>query len=408
MKHPISIRLGIIARPFEGGLLLVSKHHAVHRIDALSAWIWQHADGTRSVDDLVAGLRDAQVAPNADRSLVFEALDRLADADLLEARVAPPAGVSRRVLLQRLAGVAALAALSSVVGFPGTAGAAEGKCSDEKALLSEIAWLEAEQAAVAELLDDWGDEAELDKETSEEYLAELSLRERARKKAAASYHHQLKSAENDLTECTTEGKKLNVTKREKSRKQHFAGRHEHLNKRDAKRAGRHKVRLSALLSKEKTTKGKIVNTEVAKKANAKNDVKIEKSIAFASEKKAKSLAGLKLRTLHREERAKADVKHFQARREQLDIRAEEGNKHLDQRLVRTEERAKIQSAHYASIQTEQGSKKAGSDDHVLEMAQEDAIKALAAAEQTQKKKAAEAATEQKAKATSSEKFSKSP
>lgn len=69
--------------------------------------------------------------------------------------MAPPAGLSRRGLITRLAGVSALAALTAVVGLPIAALAAGPACGDDKALIDELAWLEAQTSAVADFLDQW-------------------------------------------------------------------------------------------------------------------------------------------------------------------------------------------------------------------------------------------------------------
>ena len=92
---PISVRTDRIARPLGAGLVILGPNHRVDQLDAVAAWLWTRADGTLDVDQLLHGLR-AHVDAEADRAMVFEALDRLADASLLEARVAPPSGHSRR------------------------------------------------------------------------------------------------------------------------------------------------------------------------------------------------------------------------------------------------------------------------------------------------------------------------
>ena len=89
-----------------------------HRLHPMTACVWRHADGTRTVADLLAVVQ-AEQAPKADEEAIWLALDALADADLLEERIAPPAGlrrISRRDLIKRAAAVGA--GLSSIMVSP--------------------------------------------------------------------------------------------------------------------------------------------------------------------------------------------------------------------------------------------------------------------------------------------------
>jgi hypothetical protein len=92
-----------------------SKAHCLH---PLTARIRELSDGTRSVSDITAKLKEAGHPISEDD--VWAALDGLADADLLERRVTPPAAdrqVSRRRLVRTLAAASAIGAfgISSIV-----------------------------------------------------------------------------------------------------------------------------------------------------------------------------------------------------------------------------------------------------------------------------------------------------
>jgi hypothetical protein len=81
-------------------------------LDPMAEIIWDLCDGSRSIEDLVqaAGRAFDQVVHKEE---VFSALDFLADAGLIEERVAPPVAelnVSRRSLLSRIAPVVSAAA----------------------------------------------------------------------------------------------------------------------------------------------------------------------------------------------------------------------------------------------------------------------------------------------------------
>lgn len=93
-----------------GDDLVVYDHrtHAAHSLNAASAFVWEHCDGTRSPANIAACARAAGL-PWTDETIA-EALTQLAERDLLEETVTAKGGIqktiSRRVLTK--AAVAAL------------------------------------------------------------------------------------------------------------------------------------------------------------------------------------------------------------------------------------------------------------------------------------------------------------
>jgi len=109
--YPRARRDGVTAVATENGsLVCVHASRATYELNRLATLVFQGADGTRSVGQIAAlvGLRmRTELRPE----VAFAALDALADAGLLEARVARPAGMSRRRLMSGL-GLAAAAMIS--------------------------------------------------------------------------------------------------------------------------------------------------------------------------------------------------------------------------------------------------------------------------------------------------------
>jgi colicin import membrane protein len=83
-------------------------------LQGIDAAVFEAADGSRAIDALLAVVR-RDVDVNATRETVFASLDRLADASLLEARVAPPAAGSRTTRRDMMRLVGATAAFAVVV-----------------------------------------------------------------------------------------------------------------------------------------------------------------------------------------------------------------------------------------------------------------------------------------------------
>jgi hypothetical protein len=114
---PLARTEGLVIRESADGLriqdTLENQEYKLHRITAA---VWRNANGLRAIADL-AELVSRQLGLTADEERIWAALDRLADAKLLVARLAPPAGgqhLSRRTLLRRL-GLAAAVALPAVL-----------------------------------------------------------------------------------------------------------------------------------------------------------------------------------------------------------------------------------------------------------------------------------------------------
>jgi hypothetical protein len=125
--NPI-VRSGLLVESTGDEVVAVDEStNEVFALDPAAACVFTHADGTRDVAELVTVLR-ASVDPSAEAEAVWSILDRLADAGLIETRVAPPAGSSRlnrRSLLRKGAvGSAAFGAGVVVTALIPTAAAA--------------------------------------------------------------------------------------------------------------------------------------------------------------------------------------------------------------------------------------------------------------------------------------------
>ena len=108
------VRKDLIARFETGGVLRLHDPHSdrLIELEPAAALVFELADGTRGIDELVRALRDG-VDPNATPETAWQIVDALADEDLLAERPVPPAGetISRRSLFGRIAAAgAALAA----------------------------------------------------------------------------------------------------------------------------------------------------------------------------------------------------------------------------------------------------------------------------------------------------------
>ena len=55
----------------------------IHRLNATMSRLWNHCDGTRTIDDLIAALQTDMGDRNA-RDLIIDGLNQLADANLLD------------------------------------------------------------------------------------------------------------------------------------------------------------------------------------------------------------------------------------------------------------------------------------------------------------------------------------
>jgi hypothetical protein len=114
------VRKDLIARSETAGVLRLHDPHndRLIELEPAAALVFELADGTRGIDELVRALRD-RVDPNATPETAWQIVDALADEDLLAERLVPPAGetISRRSLFGRIAAAgAALAATDLALG----------------------------------------------------------------------------------------------------------------------------------------------------------------------------------------------------------------------------------------------------------------------------------------------------
>jgi hypothetical protein len=141
---PKSIREGVVvALEGEDLVVTIERSGTSCRLAALTAFVYQHADGVRDVTALTADA-SAALGLEVSAATVWSALDRLADAGLLEGRVAPPGGealdeldvaapVTRRGLLRRV-GVLGAAATAGGLGMAQPAAAHDGGAPAEQAM----------------------------------------------------------------------------------------------------------------------------------------------------------------------------------------------------------------------------------------------------------------------------------
>lgn len=90
MNHPKARRSGMAIQVAATGVRIGG-----HDLPPLAAFIWAHADGTRDVNAL-ADTAQQTLGTTIDVETVWVALDALADANLLEQRLAPPAAARHR------------------------------------------------------------------------------------------------------------------------------------------------------------------------------------------------------------------------------------------------------------------------------------------------------------------------
>ena len=99
--RPVARRDGLLIRELPGEVLVYDrKRHRAHCLNQTAASVFRHADGTRTVADLVRVL-DPEVAPEAGASVVTMALGQLGEAGLLEDGPVI-GGLSRRDVVRRV------------------------------------------------------------------------------------------------------------------------------------------------------------------------------------------------------------------------------------------------------------------------------------------------------------------
>lgn len=392
-----------VVRPSHDGLLVVAPGHRVHQLNALCGIVLQAADGNRDLAALQA-FAQQQLGRNVSGHEVAEALDRLADAGLLVARVAPPAGVSRRGMLQRLTGGAALAALLTVVGRPETAAAASGEmCGEEKALIDEVTWLLAEQEGVADLLDDWVEAGWEAEKPDTYYLEQLKISEMERKKKASAYDDRLDDLSGDLSACKFEQTAAGLKKADEMRVK-------------ANAAQRKKIEAQRKKAEEKEAKKEDQIKQVAERKIAAEDKqkehlrksnlseqKLQDKMAEQQKKKAQLDDQLAKRAGQEAEHKQQQQQLYKERLTGNITREQQLKKEQHDRLVSAETRTKDWADAYASRKAEQAAKADGATDRYLELAQEESMKAMERAKLSEQKAKQAPSSEEKEKSYSYEK-----
>ena len=94
MSFPHAKTDGLLAIDVADELVIQgSDERAVARLDRVTGLVWRLADGKTSVDEIARTIgRRCDIAPN--NEIVWAALDRLSDLDLMVERVTPPASVN--------------------------------------------------------------------------------------------------------------------------------------------------------------------------------------------------------------------------------------------------------------------------------------------------------------------------
>ena len=388
---PVAVRSHHSAYPLPSdhapaGWVVIGPDHTYHKLDAVAAHVYVHADGTRDVPALAQSLVASGFVA-ADTNLVHEALDRLADFGLLEQRVAPPAGVSRRVLLQRLVGGTAVAALTAALAVPREADAATaGLCGAERDLIDEIAYLEAQAGAVADLLDTWADALDKDEKADPFYADALRKSEMDRKKHYQDYSVKLDDATDDLNACRLDRK---VAKEETYKQQ---------------QQQKLKVRAQEADKKRQLQQEKFVAREdQMKNAEAQRKDAIATSKASEEQKKlamdnSLNNQALRLERLKKQKAQGEDMKRQRLMR--LDEQTAKKAANSEAKFISAEENVKLLSDAYVMRAEEAAQKQVGLTDYALTVAKEENQKAWEQAPAL--RKAEESAKEQAVKQTSAD------
>ena len=100
----------LVERVGDETIVYDGERHEAHSLNRSATLVWQHSDGEHSVPQL-AELLGSELGIEPDESLVEYALDRLANAHLIENE--PAASLSRRDAVRRLT-----LAGAAVVGLP--------------------------------------------------------------------------------------------------------------------------------------------------------------------------------------------------------------------------------------------------------------------------------------------------
>lgn len=110
---PQARTMDLVTRDMPDELLVYDlKRHKAHCLNQTAATAWKHCDGNKSVAEIASAM-ESDLNVGVDESTVWLAVDQLGKANLLEARVTPPAGtatMSRREMMRKLRAGALLAA----------------------------------------------------------------------------------------------------------------------------------------------------------------------------------------------------------------------------------------------------------------------------------------------------------
>lgn len=113
---PKARKEGILIQELSDEVLVYDlESHKAHCLNKAAAAIWEHCDGTKSVQDIALAM-GSDLNAQADEAVVWHALDQLGKASLLEQRIPQPDGkprLSRRELMRK-AGIAAMIAIPVV------------------------------------------------------------------------------------------------------------------------------------------------------------------------------------------------------------------------------------------------------------------------------------------------------
>src|SRR5947209_20086226 len=110
MTNPLAKKNGIYKEMVADEVILYEKAtHKAHCLNKTAAAVWEHADGSRSVDDLASAL-EAELDLPKDRDLVLLALQQLESAGLMQA---PDAGSSTHLSRRHIGRKLAMAGVSA-------------------------------------------------------------------------------------------------------------------------------------------------------------------------------------------------------------------------------------------------------------------------------------------------------
>ena len=117
--NPEARRDGLLTEQVADELVVYDQErNLVHRLNRSSALVWRRCDGTRSIPDIAAAMRE-ELGPVADEDLVWVALDGLGAANLLREpirrRTAVDSRQSRRQVVRKVGRIGVLATLLPVV-----------------------------------------------------------------------------------------------------------------------------------------------------------------------------------------------------------------------------------------------------------------------------------------------------